>query len=196
MRKVSGWVRTEDILVLRSPSEAEGHMVKNQRVPSKGQSRSVSQQPGSEWQSELAKTELRANFNRKKNAVQEISMQLEQEERGWKRLGGKESAWGLDGEQTNGNWQRRQFECKHWHTCKQQSEGRGGGGMSMWVASWCFGLERGHDCRLRGPWGRLFLMVTWSQSWFTNDMIRLVFRKKSVGLKKRWIVHWREFETK
>lgn len=66
------------------------------RVPhSKGQSRSVSQQPGSKWQSELAKTELRANFNRKKKKMQSGNIHAAKaEERGWKRLGGKESgAW-------------------------------------------------------------------------------------------------------
>lgn len=37
---------------------------------------------------------------------------------------------GLDGEQTNGNWQRRQFECS-FDTAKQQSEGVGVSGMSI-----------------------------------------------------------------
>lgn len=67
------------------------------RVPhSKGQSRAVSQQPGSKWQSELAKTELRANLKKKKKNKPQSGNNhaANAEEQGWKRPGGEESgAW-------------------------------------------------------------------------------------------------------
>lgn len=69
------------------------------RVPhSKGQSKSVSQQPGSKWQSELAKTELRANFNNKKKHSQEITMQLTQKSKAGK---GREVRSRVPGWRTN-----------------------------------------------------------------------------------------------
>lgn len=67
MRKV---FMESELKILVSPSEAEGHMVKNPEGPpqlGKGQSRSVSQQPGRR-QSELAKTELEQILT-EKNAV-------------------------------------------------------------------------------------------------------------------------------
>ena len=72
------------------------------RVPhSKGQSRAVSQQPGSKWQSELAKTELRANFKKKKkkkNHSQEKTMQLTQKSKAGK---GREVRSRVPGWRTN-----------------------------------------------------------------------------------------------
>ena len=66
----------------------------------------MSQQPGSKWQSELAKTELRANFNRKKKKCsQEISTQLKQKSeagKGWEvrslGLGWRTNKWELPAE--------------------------------------------------------------------------------------------------